>query len=315
MHFRKFIWPGIWVSLALAVIFLSFSIFNQLYISPPRAGTSQAQHSSSEMENNDTPSGKSGDEVQDTIALPIIMYHGLVKDPSQQNQYFISPDRFEQDLAYLQEQGYSTVTMKQLINYVHQGTPLPEKPIVLTFDDGFYNNYLYAFPLLKQYDEKAVISILGSQTDRYSLIKINNSYYSYLTWNQINEMILSGHVEIQNHTYDMHTYDQGRKGCSEKSGESTTAYREKMLEDVGLLQQKITDYTGTTPNTIAYPFGYYSKESEAVIKEMGFQASLTCSQKVNKISRDPNSLYRLGRFLRPPDKSSASFFKDILKDT
>lgn len=300
MRFHKLIWPAIWSSLALCIVMLSISIvFTLCKIPPPNVGGS-------------TIIVKDKASETDTIKLPIIMYHGLVKETKLQNKYFISPDSFENDLKYLNDNGYTAITMNELINYVYNGAPLPKKPIILTFDDGFYNNYLYAYPLLKKYNQKAVISIIGSQTDRYSLIKIFNSYYSYLSWAQINEMLMSGHIEIQNHTYDMHTYENGRKGCSEKSGEGFVPYKENFIDDIGLLQQRITDYTGITPNTIAYPFGYYTKNSETVIKEMGFKASLTCSQKINRISRDPECLYKLGRYLRPPGKSSASFFKSIL---
>lgn len=303
MRFHKLVWPAIWSSLALCIVILSISIVCTICkVPPPNVGG-----------NAITVKDKSSEA--DTITLPIIMYHGLIKDNNAQNKYFISPDAFENDLKYLKDKGYTTITMNELIDYVYNGTRLPKKPIILTFDDGFYNNYLYAFPVLKKYNEKAVISVIGSQTDRYSLIKINNAYYSYLTWNQINEMIISGHVEIQNHTYNMHTYDKGRKGCIEKKGEGTEIYKENFINDIGLLQQRITDYTGVTPNTIAYPFGYHTKNSETLIKEMGFKASLTCCQKVNKISRNPECLYKLGRYLRPPGKSSASFFKEILDET
>lgn len=301
MRFHKLVWPAIWSSLALCIVMLSISIVCTICKVPaPDVG-------------GNTMTAKDRTSETDTIALPIIMYHGLIKDHNKQNDYFISPDSFENDLKYLKDKGYTTITMNELIDYVYNGTDLPKKPIILTFDDGFYNNYLYAFPALKKYNEKAVISIIGSQTDRYSLIKIFNSYYSYLSWAQINEMVISGHVEIQNHTYNMHTYDKGRKGCIEKKGEGTENYKENFTDDIGLLQQRITDYTGVTPNTIAYPFGYHTKNSEALIKEMGFKASLTCCQKVNKISRNPECLYKLGRYLRPPGKSSASFFKEILE--
>ncbi len=300
MRFHKLIWPAIWSSLALCIVMLSISIiFTLCKVPPPQVGGS-------------TITVKDKASQTGTIKLPIIMYHGLIKDIKLQNKYFISPDSFENDLKYLNDNGYTAITMTELIDYVYTGAPLPKKPIILTFDDGFYNNYLYAYPLLKKYNQKAVISIIGSQTDRYSLIKIFNSYYSYLSWGQINEMLMSGHIEIQNHTYNMHTYDKGRKGCSEKSGEGLAVYKENFVGDIGLLQQRITDYTGVTPNTIAYPFGYYTKNSEVLTKEMGFKASLTCSQKVNRISRDPECLYKLGRYLRPPGKSSASFFKNIL---
>ncbi|WP_312353359.1 polysaccharide deacetylase family protein [Aminipila sp.] len=304
MRFHKFVWPAIWSSLALCIIMLSLSILSSVCKVPPPS----VDISSDSTDQNSTIDSN-------TINLPIIMYHGLIKDRKLQNQYFISPSLFEDDLKYLNDNGYTAITMTELIDYVYNGAPLPKKPIILTFDDGFYNNYLYAFPALKKYDQKAVISILGYETDRYSLIKVYHPYYSYLTWSQINEMIMSGHVEIQNHTYNMHTYDNGRKGCSEINGEKYEIYKEKFMADIGLTQQKIIDYTGFTPNTLAYPFGCYTKRSEDVVKEMGFKASLTCNEKINKISRNPECLYKLGRYLRPPGKSSASFFKNILEET
>ncbi len=81
------------------------------------------------------------------IELPIIMYHSMLKDGS--GKYIISPDTFEEDLQYLKDNGYTAIHMQDLLNYVNKGTALPEKPIMLTFDDGYYNNYLYAFPLAK----------------------------------------------------------------------------------------------------------------------------------------------------------------------
>lgn len=255
---------------------------------------------------------KSGEETE--ITLPVIMYHALIDEPSKQNKYFISPELFKADLEYLKEHGYTAITMTELINYVYNDAPLPEKPIVLTFDDGYYNNYYFAYPLLKEYGQKAVISIIGSQTDMFSLLKEENTYYSHVTWNHINEMMISGLVEIQNHTYDMHSYDKGRKGCTELRGEKYEDYKAALQDDIGQLQTKMYDYTGFTPNTMTYPYGYYSKDSEKVIKEMGFKASLTCSERLNRITKDPDCLYQLGRFLRPPGKSSEAFFDKILSD-
>ena len=72
---------------------------------------------------------------------------------------------------------------------MEQGTPLPEKPVMITFDDGYYNNYLNAFPLLQEFQMKAVISIIVSETDKYSELDENRENYSHLTWPQIQEMM------------------------------------------------------------------------------------------------------------------------------
>lgn len=105
---------------------------------------------------------KSDDEIE----LPIIMYHSLLK--YQKSTYIVHPNIFEEDLKYIQSKGYSTITMTELINYVYNDAPLPEKPIIITFDDGYYNNLSYAVPLLHKYNMKAVVSIVGEYSDRYT---------------------------------------------------------------------------------------------------------------------------------------------------
>jgi len=100
-------------------------------------------------------------DENDSIQLPVVMYHGILKDGNYSGRFVITPDEFEQDLKYLSDNGYTSVFMSQIIDYVKNGTPLPEKPVVITFDDGYYNNYLYAYPLALKYNMKLVISIVG----------------------------------------------------------------------------------------------------------------------------------------------------------
>ena len=85
---------------------------------------------------------------EEAVEVPILMYHGILKDKKLQGKYVIGPDLLESDLCYLKEHGYTAVVMQDLIDYTNGGD-LPEKPIMITFDDGYYNNYLYAFPLMK----------------------------------------------------------------------------------------------------------------------------------------------------------------------
>ena len=144
-------------------------------------------------------------EAEDAVELPIIMYHGLLKEEKRQGQYVISPDLFEQDLKYLQENGYTTVVVADLIDYVKNGKELPDKPVMITFDDGYYNNYLYAFPLLKQYNSKMVLSPIGRYTDEYTQNKDTHANYAHCSWDAVREMMESGLVEFQNHSYNLHT--------------------------------------------------------------------------------------------------------------
>ena len=94
--------------------------------------------------------------------------------------------------------------MTQLIDYVYDQKELPQNPIILSFDDGYLTTYEYVVPLLKKYNMKIVLSLIGVDTDNFSKTFDNNLDYAHMTWNQLNEMACSGLVEIQNHTYNLY---------------------------------------------------------------------------------------------------------------
>ncbi|MCI8647207.1 MAG: polysaccharide deacetylase family protein [Firmicutes bacterium] len=249
------------------------------------------------------------------VKLPVLMYHSLLKDPSMHNNYVIGPKQFESDLKYLKEHGYHTILMADLIAFVENGTPLPENPVLLTFDDGYYNNYCYGFPLLKKYNMKAVISIIGKETDRYSRLNEEHAAYSNLTWEHVRTLTESGLVEIQNHSYSSHSTDKGRNGTAQLSGESDKAYARYLEQDLMTLQKKIKETTGAAPTTFTYPFGAVSNTGRTIIKKLGFKASLGCEEGINTIKvGDPDCLYDIKRYLRTPEKSSAELFRKIESD-
>lgn len=83
-----------------------------------------------------------GQITEDGIAVPIIMYHSILKN-SHLGKYVITPEEFEEDIRYLNEHKYNSITMTDLINYVYNNGDIPLKPVVITFDDGNLNNYIY----------------------------------------------------------------------------------------------------------------------------------------------------------------------------
>jgi peptidoglycan/xylan/chitin deacetylase (PgdA/CDA1 family) len=253
----------------------------------------------------------SAQQTSDTVEVPIIMYHSLLKDPKLQGKYVISPDVFENDLKYLKENGYTTIVMQDLLDYVNGGT-LPEKPIMLTFDDGYYNNFVYAYPLLKKYESKMVLSPIGCYIDQYTEHPDTNASYAQANWDHLGEMMSSGLVELQNHSYNMHATSGGRKGCQRKKGESMEAYEKALTEDVMRAQKEFQEHLGYQPTTFTYPFGGISDGSLDILKKIGFQATLTCESRVNHISRNPECLYGLGRYIRTGDGTSAQYFQKIL---
>lgn len=246
---------------------------------------------------------------KEAVQLPVVMYHSVLKDESRHGKYVISPAEFENDLLYLREHGYETILISDLIAYT-KGGKLPEKPILLTFDDGYYNNYLYAFELAKQYKSKFVISPIGFYSDQYTETPDENAYYSHCTWPELREMADSGLVEIQNHSYNLHK-TKGRLGVKKRSGESDAQYEAMLKEDLLHAQDRIGAEVGKTPAAFVYPFGAMSRTTPGIVRGLGFSATLTCEEKVSSVSRDPESLYDLGRFLRVSGVSSQSFFEKM----
>lgn len=248
---------------------------------------------------------------EDYIEVPIIMYHSILKDPSRSNKYTVTPTVLEEDLKYIKDKGYTTVTITDLISYVYDNKPLPENPIVLTFDDGHYNNYGYLFPLLEKYDMKAVISIVGSYTDKFTKTDEANLNYSYLRWKDIKELMDTGRIEFQNHTYNLHSNTGKRIGTKKIKGETDEHYKNVLEEDILKLQQEFKENTNYIPQCFTYPFGGISNSSLDIIKELGFKASLSCEQGINKLTKNPNSLYLLKRYNRPSYISTYNFFQKI----
>lgn len=250
---------------------------------------------------------------QDSVVLPVIMYHHISANSNALGEYVVSPEQFRSDLVYLKEQGYTTVSAKQLADFVSGKGTLPEKPILITFDDGYASFYAYAFPILKKLQMKAVFSIIGTHTDRYSQIGDSNVNYAHVTWEQAAEMSQSGLVEIGNHTYDLHRID-ARKGCRIKRGENEEDYRKMLTEDVVKLQKKITEATGETPTVFTYPFGFHCSQGCEVINKLGFEVTLGCEEKVNRLTKgSPEGLKMLGRYNRASGKSSEDFFWQIIE--
>lgn len=248
---------------------------------------------------------------QEGIKVPIIMYHSILK--SKNGTFIISPESLENDFKYIKEQGYTTITIADLVDYVYNDGELPEKPIIITFDDGYYNNYTYVFPLLEKYDMKAIISIIGVYTDTFSKANEANANYGHFRWSDICELIEDGKVEFQNHTYNLHTQSKGRNGTMKKYNESIEEYTKVLTKDLMKLQNLFKENCAYTPLAFTYPFGAVSKESTNILKKAGFKASFISYEGINYITKDPNCLFLLKRYNRKNTYQTESFFNKIFK--
>lgn len=224
--------------------------------------------------------------------LPILMYHQLSDKSSQWNAYVLSPQTFEQDILTLRSQGYTPVSASQVWHYANGEGALPDKPVMITFDDADSSFYRLAYPIIQAMEVPVLLSPVGKWVQRAT----DKGDVMYMTLEQIREVSASGLVEVGNHTYDMHKDGPGRRGVLIKAGEDMAAYRQALSQDAQKAQQ-LWEGLGIAQMVFTYPYGFLDERSEAVVKELGFTMSLSCYERINRIT-DVQSLFVLGRFNR-----------------
>lgn len=248
----------------------------------------------------------------ESVVLTVVMYHAILN--SRTGTYIVSERQLDDDLYAYEAAGYTTVFPCEVIAFVNGTGNLPEKPLLITFDDGHYNNLYYGLPLLKKHGMKANINIIGAfsahSTDSGDH---SNPNYSHLTWEQIKNLSESGNFEIGNHTYNMHNY-QPRFGVGKKAGESEAAYRDAVRSDVGKLQGVLKEKSGVMPVVFAYPFGKYTLEAKEELISLGFRMMLNCNEGVTRIVRgEPETLYNVRRINRAGGYATQDFINKMEK--
>ena len=234
-------------------------------------------------------------------ALPVLMYHHISDDD---NYFTISQSMFESHLIAMQQAGYTTVSIQDILNYVKDGVKLPAKPVLITFDDGYYSNYELAYPLLKQYDMKATIFVIGSSVGHKDFYK-DTEYpiIPHFSYEEALEMEESGLVSIESHSYDMHQnadYEVGnwiRPTVSKLIYESKDHFKNAVKNDFELLQNDFLKNLNKKITAFSYPQGVYSDLSNETLEEIGVEVSFITETGTNYIEiGNPDSLKCLKRY-------------------
>lgn len=243
----------------------------------------------------------------DEIQLHVLMYHNILK--SRRGTYIVSPDAFENDVKEIARRGYTFVLPSEVIAYCEGRGTLPKKCVMLTFDDGRYNNMYYGLPILERYSVKALFSVIGAFTEfTVTSGDVDNANYSHLTWEELKKLQDTGLVEIGNHTYNMHKY-KPRFGIGRLPDETDEQYKNAVRDDIMRLQSKFDEY-GIKSDVFAFPFGKITGTSKEILRESGFKMFLTCSEGVNKVKRGaPETLYAVKRFNRDGMQSTYNALK------
>lgn len=246
-----------------------------------------------------SPAALSADEI--STQVPILMYHHLSEDVT--NSEMVSPEQFEAQIRALSEAGYTGVSFDELQAYVLRGEPLPENPVVITFDDGYRSNYTLAYPILQKYGMKATIFAVGVSfgTDHYK--DTDYAITPHFGAAEAAEMTASGLISIQSHTYDMHQwppYETGsavRENILQLSSESEEAYVQALTADFTRSRALLEDATGRPVDVLAYPAGQYSTLAQVTLQSLGVHVTLSTNPGVNTVVKGlPQTLYAMLRF-------------------
>jgi len=235
--------------------------------------------------------------------IKVLCYHHIVPEPLPENKAtVVTVSEFEEQMKYLYEHGYYTASIKDIEEFLYNKKKLPENTVVITFDDGYESNYIYAYPILKKYDFKALIFLIGSRITQNEHIQDLNAIPK-LSYEQIQEMAESGLVEFGNHTFDAHDFiDDKPRLLSMSSEELLTDFKKisVLFDKIGLPQ----------PKSIAYPFGKSNDISIESAKISGYNLGFTVNY--GFVYQDSTPML-LNRIIVPANTSTGEF-KALLQD-
>lgn len=258
----------------------------------------------------DTPSSYFSEVLQATALpdetvsrdVPVLMWHNLAEESS--GDMTISVDTFRAQIEALHEAGFKTVSLQQLYDYVHFGTELPEKPIVLTFDDGYFSNYEYAFPILQEYDMQATIFAIGVSVGKDTYKDTDHAMTPHFGVDEAREMVASGLISVQSHTYDMHQWPPFEDGNAQVretllpfDGEADADYEAAVEADFAESRELLESITGQPVNALAFPEGAYVTLTQDALRSAGAELTFTTVRAVNTVVKGlPQSLCAMPRF-------------------
>jgi len=199
---------------------------------------------------------------------PILLYHHIANSKNP-NSYYVSPEIFEKQMRWLKENGYHVISFDKLYEAITNKGTLPEKPVIISFDDSLLDQYKNAYPVLQKYNYSATF-----------FVKLNNISNAALSWDKIKEMSDDGMI-IGSHSVN----------------HDNMTSMDEVTMNYELLQSKkeIEKHTGKQVKYFSYSGGAYSAETIAAVKKAGYLAAVCTKHKVYQEIINDNSIYTLPR--------------------
>ena len=214
--------------------------------------------------------------------IPILMYHSISQHATPKFKPFaVSPVKFAEQMAYLHRHAFTPITVTQLAQALSQvGTPLPERPVVITFDDGFADFFTEALPVLMRYNFTATLYVTTGFINGTSgwLRHEGEASRPMLTWQQLAEICAQG-IECGSHSHSHPQLD--------------TLPLPVAIHEIVQSKKLIEEHLGVAVTSFAYPFGYYTIALQKQVQAAGYTSACAVKFALSSPSTDPFALARL----------------------
>lgn len=239
-------------------------------------------------------------------AIPVLMYHHVSPSPGLVT---VTPQNFELQMRTLVEKGYSTLTADQFTGFLQGLNDVPARSVLLTFDDGYLDNYVHAFPIMQRLGLHGVIFVVTSwigegeprphaeETGSAALpdcpdhkrctqaIADGKADDVMLRWSEIERMEASGTMEIHSHTHAHVRWDKVFADKSERLA--------KLEEDLRRSRETLRARLGRPVAHLCWPWGYFEPEYQTLASTLGFTTQYTVAKGLNRVGDDPAHIHRL----------------------
>lgn len=236
-----------------------------------------------------------------TADVAILMYHAFTEDEADTGSLYTPASEFARQLSALRDAGYTSVGYADLIEFVNGDGKLPEKPLLISIDDGYQNNLDLAAPLLEKYGFCANIAVIGVSIGRTTYKDTDIPITPHFSLEDARPWVARGVLTVTTHSYDMHQIaavdgDDCRRGVLQMPDEAEPDYIAALTQDYTHAQEQLAGLPGKVLPVFTYPFGAYSELSERVLQEQGVQVTVTIADGANRLVKgEPETLRLLHR--------------------
>ena len=191
--------------------------------------------------------------ARDKYVIPILMYHSVDLNPSKEDRLTLSPEVFDKQMRFLKEHNYNVITLEEVADIIRNKKKAPARAIAITFDDGYKNNYTYAFPVLKKYNFPATIFVIINEIGRPAGDR--------LSWDNISAMQASGLVAIGSHTFTHPLLTE-------------LVSQEEIKYEIEGSKKALEEKLGREVSIFSYPSGRFNEKVRQAVIDAGYKIAV-----------------------------------------